>query len=159
MGLTHLDENGSVVMVDVGEKDLTRRVARARGTIRMNREAFDAIMTNSIKKGNVLATAKVAAIMAAKTTSNTIPLCHHLPIDQISVDFFPHEDDSSIETEVTVKVSGKTGVEMEALHAVSIALLTIYDMCKAIDKSMVLDGIRLMEKSGGKSGHFRRDSQ
>ncbi|MBN2298379.1 MAG: cyclic pyranopterin monophosphate synthase MoaC [Deltaproteobacteria bacterium] len=157
MGLTHLDKNGAVVMVDVGEKGLSHRVARARGSIHMNREAFSAIMTDSIKKGNVLATAKVAAIMAAKNTSNTIPLCHPLPIDQVSVDFFPHEETSSIESEVIVKVSGKTGVEMEALHAVGIALLTIYDMCKAVDKSMVIDGIRLMEKTGGKSGHYKRD--
>ncbi|HHO75873.1 MAG TPA: cyclic pyranopterin monophosphate synthase MoaC [Deltaproteobacteria bacterium] len=156
MGLTHLDENGRVVMVDVSEKSLTHRVARASGTIRMTREAFSAVMTDTIKKGNVLATAKVAAIMAAKNTANTIPLCHPLPIDQVSVDFFPHEDSSSIDAEVIVKVSGKTGVEMEALHAVGIALLTIYDMCKAVDKSMVIDGIRLMEKAGGKSGHYKR---
>lgn len=158
MGLTHLDENGKIVMVDVGNKDITSRVARSRGTIRMSTEAYTAIMTDSVKKGNVLATAKVAAIMAAKNTSNTIPLCHPLSINQVSIEFFPDDKTSSIEVEATVRVSGKTGVEMEAIHAVTIALLTIYDMCKAIDKSMVIDGVRLMEKSGGKSGHYIRES-
>lgn len=157
MGLTHLDENGKVVMVDVGDKADTKRVARSRGTIRMSREAFTAIITDSVKKGNVFATAKIAGIMAAKNTSNTIPLCHPLSINQVSIEFFPDDETSSIEVEASVSVSGKTGVEMEAMHAVSIALLTIYDMCKAIDKSMVFDGIRLMEKSGGKSGHFVRE--
>ena len=122
----------------------------------MSRDAFNAVTSNQVAKGNVLATAKIAAIMAAKTTANTIPLCHPLPIDQVIVEFFPHEESSSIEVESTVKVSGKTGVEMEALHAASIALLTIYDMCKAIDKTMVISDIRLMEKSGGKSGRFKR---
>ena len=159
MGLTHLDENGKVVMVDVGEKADTKRVARSRGTIRMSREAFTAIITDSVKKGNVFATAKIAGIMAAKNTSNTIPLCHPLSINQVSIEFFPDDETSSIEVEASVSVSGKTGVEMEAMHAVSIALLTIYDMCKAIDKSMVFDGIRLMEKSGGKSGHFIRENE
>lgn len=157
MDLTHLDENGQVVMVDVGDKEITSRVARSRGTIHMSRESYTAILTDSVKKGNVFATAKIAAIMAAKNTSNTIPLCHPLPINQISVEFFPDDETSSIEVETTVRVSGKTGVEMEAMHAASIALLTIYDMCKAIDRSMVIDGIRLMEKSGGKSGHYIRE--
>lgn len=143
-------------MVDVGGKEPTIRVATARGSISMSREAFDAVMGEKVAKGNVLATAKIAAIMAAKTTANTIPLCHPLFIDKVSVEFFPHEEDASIEVESTVKITGKTGVEMEALHATSVALLTIYDMCKAIDKTMVMNGIRLMEKTGGKSGHFRR---
>ena len=156
MGLSHLDEQGKVVMVDVGGKEDTQRTARATGTIRMSPEAFHAIISDSVKKGNVLATAKIAAIMAAKNTANTIPLCHPLPINYISIDFTPQEETSSIDVEAVVKVSGKTGVEMEAIHAVSIALLTIYDMTKAIDKSMILDGIKLMEKSGGKSGHFIR---
>lgn len=159
MGLTHLDENGRIVMVDVGDKDITQRVARARGSIRMTKEAFTAIMTDSVKKGNVFATAKVASMMAAKNTSNIIPLCHPLPINHISVEFFPKEETSTIEAEVVVKVSGKTGVEMEAIHGVSIALLTIYDMCKAIDKSMVIEDIRLMEKSGGKSGLYMRETE
>ncbi len=159
MGLTHLDENGKVVMVDVGGKADTERVARSRGTIRMSKDAYNAIITDSVKKGNVFATAKIAAIMAAKNTSNTIPLCHPLAINQVSVEFFPDDETASIEVEATVSVSGKTGVEMEAMHAASIALLTIYDMCKAIDKAMVIDGVRLMEKSGGKSGHFVREKQ
>lgn len=156
MGLTHLDEHGRVAMVDVGEKDVSRRVARARGTITMSPETFSAVMEDRIKKGNVLATAKIAAIMAAKNTSSTIPLCHPLPIDQVTVDFSPHDESSSIEVETVVKVTGKTGVEMEALHAASIALLTIYDMCKAMDRSMVIGDVRLVEKSGGKSGHYVR---
>jgi len=156
MGLTHLDDQGKIVMVDVGGKDPTQRIARATGSIQMSSQAFDAIMTDSVKKGNVLATAKIAAIMAAKNTSNTIPLCHPLSINQIMVEFFPDDKSSSISAEATVKVTGKTGVEMEALHAVSIALLTIYDMCKAIDRTMVIGGISLAEKSGGRSGHFIR---
>ncbi|HPS94292.1 MAG: cyclic pyranopterin monophosphate synthase MoaC [Syntrophaceae bacterium] len=156
MGLTHLDEQGRVVMVDVGDKGITRRVARATGNIRMSREAFEAIMNDAVKKGNVLATSKVAAVMAAKNTSNTIPLCHPLPIDQISVEFHPRAETSTIEAEATVKVTGKTGIEMEALHSVSVALLTIYDMVKAIDKTMVIGDIRLEEKSGGRSGHYTR---
>ncbi|HQI02465.1 MAG TPA: cyclic pyranopterin monophosphate synthase MoaC [Deltaproteobacteria bacterium] len=156
MGFTHLDEQGRVSMVDVGGKDVTRRTARARGTISMSRETFDAIMEDRVKKGNVLVTAKIAAIMAAKNTSNTIPLCHPLPIDHIAVDFHPREESSSIEVSAEVSVTAKTGVEMEALHAASIALLTIYDMCKAIDKSMVIEGLCLVEKSGGRSGHYVR---
>ncbi len=156
MGLTHLDEQGRVSMVDVGAKDVTTRIARARGLISMNRDTYQAVMEDRIKKGNVLATAKIAAIMAAKNTSNTIPLCHPLPIDHIVVDFLPHEESSTIEVQTEVRVTGKTGVEMEALHAASIALLTIYDMCKAMDRSMVIDGICLVEKSGGKSGHYVR---
>ncbi len=156
MGLTHLDEQGRVVMVDVGEKGVTRREARARGRITMSREAFQTILSDQVKKGNVLATAKIASIMAAKNTHAVIPLCHPLPIDTIAVDFTPDEATSSIEVQTTVKVSGKTGVEMEAIHAASIALLTIYDMAKALDRGMVISEIRLMEKSGGKSGHYVR---
>ena len=147
MGLTHLDENGKVVMVDVGSKADTNRVARSRGTIRMSKDAYNAIITDSVKKGNVFATAKIAAIMAAKNTSNTIPLCHPLAINQVSVEFFPDNETASIEVEATVSVSGKTGVEMEAMHAASIALLTIYDMCKAVDRNMLMGEIRLIEKT------------
>jgi len=156
VGLTHLDEHGRVAMVDVGGKDVTRRMARARGTITMTPETFQAVTEERIKKGNVLATAKIAAIMAAKNTSNTIPLCHPLPIDQIEVEFFPDEASSSIEVRAEVRVTARTGVEMEALHAASIALLTIYDMCKAMDKTMTIGGITLMEKAGGRSGHYVR---
>ncbi len=156
MGLTHIDDQGRVTMVDVGGKDTTVRVARARGFISMNAETFSAVMDSAVKKGNVLATAKIAAIMAAKNTSSAIPLCHPLPIDHISVDFTPHQETLSIEVISEVRVTGKTGVEMEALHAASIALLTIYDMCKAMDKTMKIDGICLLEKSGGRSGHYIR---
>ncbi|MGC9323231.1 MAG: cyclic pyranopterin monophosphate synthase MoaC [Desulfomonilia bacterium] len=159
MGLSHLDDQGKVVMVDVGAKKTTQRSATARGRITMSQEAFSAIMNDTVKKGNVLATAKVAAMMAAKQTSQVIPLCHPLPIDHIAVEFYPDEHSLSIEAEAVVKVSGKTGVEMEALHAVSIAMLTIYDMTKAIDKSMVIKDIRLMEKSGGKTGSYRRRNE
>jgi len=156
MALTHFDKKGRVKMVDVGEKIVTRRVARAKGFILMSTEAFAAVMTDSVKKGNVLATAKVAGIMAAKNTCSIIPLCHPLPIDYIDIAFLLDENASSIEAEATVKVSGRTGVEMEALHAVSVALLTIYDMVKAIDKAMVIGEIRLEEKSGGRSGKYKR---
>lgn len=156
MALTHLDNKGRISMVDVGGKSVTRRVAIARGTITMSRDAFSAIMSESVKKGNVLATAKIAGIMAAKSTGATIPLCHPLPIDHIAVDFYPDEKSFSIDAEATVKVKGRTGVEMEALHAVTIALLTIYDMVKAMDKAMTISNIRLEEKSGGRSGRYKR---
>jgi len=156
MGLTHIDENGDVIMVDVGDKDITTRRACAKGSISMSKKVFDAIVSNKIKKGNVFATAKIAGVMAAKNTSNTIPLCHPLPIDNIAIDFFPDKKSPCIEVQATVKVTGRTGVEMEALHAVSIALLTIYDMCKAMDRTMIIKDIYLTEKSGGKSGHFVR---
>ncbi len=156
MPLTHIDKNGDINMVDVGKKDPTKRIAAARGKISMNKEAFDAITSGAVSKGNVLATAKIAGIMAAKNTSSAIPLCHPLQIEKVSIDFFPDDKSSSFEAEATVSVSGKTGVEMEAIHAVSIALMTIYDMAKALDKSMIISDIRLMEKSGGRSGHFKR---
>ncbi len=154
MGLTHLDEKGQVSMVDVGDKDVTRRTARAGGTITMNAETLKAITEDGIRKGNVLATAKIAAIMAAKNTSGVIPLCHPLPIDHISVVFTPHEDTSSIEVVTEVSVTARTGIEMEAIHAAAVALITIYDMCKAMDRAMVIGNIRLLEKSGGRSGHY-----
>ncbi len=156
MDFTHLDKDGKVIMVDVGEKTVTHRLARAKGTIRMSKEAFDAIKNDDVKKGNVFATAKIAGIMAAKNTSSVIPLCHPLPIEHVSIEFLPDEASSSIDVFTTVRVSGKTGVEMEAIHATSIALLTIYDMCKAIDKAMTISDIQLIEKSGGRSGHFVR---
>ncbi|HPC47447.1 MAG TPA: cyclic pyranopterin monophosphate synthase MoaC, partial [Deltaproteobacteria bacterium] len=122
----------------------------------MSREAFDAVMSESVKKGNVLATAQIAGILAAKNTSHVIPLCHPLPVDHVDVVFRPDESSCSIEAEVSVKTSGKTGAEMEALHGVSAALLTIYDMVKAMDRAMVIRDIVLVEKSGGKSGRYRR---
>jgi cyclic pyranopterin monophosphate synthase len=156
MALTHLDNKGRVTMVDVDEKIVTRRVAKATGTIRMSATAFSAVTTDSVKKGNVLATAKIAGIMAAKNTCNIIPLCHPLPIDHIEIEFHLDKETSTIKSQATVKVSGKTGVEMEALHAVGVSLLTIYDMVKAIDKTMVIGEIRLEEKSGGRSGKYKR---
>jgi cyclic pyranopterin phosphate synthase len=156
MALTHLDKKGRITMVDVGEKPPTRRVARAAGTISMSTEAFDAATSDALKKGNVFATAKIAGIMAAKNTGTTIPLCHPLPIDHIEVEFHPDRATSSIRAEATVKVTSRTGVEMEALHAVSVALLTIYDMVKAVDKTMVISDIRLEEKSGGRGGTYKR---
>jgi cyclic pyranopterin phosphate synthase len=156
MALTHLDKKGRVTMVDVDEKIVTRRVAKATGTIKLSATAFSAVTTDSIKKGNVLATAKIAGIMAAKNTCNIIPLCHPLPIDHIEIEFHLDKKTSTIKAQSTVKVSGKTGVEMEALHAVGVALLTIYDMVKAIDKTMVIGEIRLEEKSGGRSGTYKR---
>jgi cyclic pyranopterin phosphate synthase len=157
MALTHLDKKGRVTMVDVGEKTITRRVAKATGTIRMSATAFTAVTTDSVKKGNVFATAKIAGIMAAKNTCNIIPLCHPLPIDHIEIEFHLDKKTSTIKAQATVKVSGKTGVEMEAMHAVGVALLTIYDMVKAIDKTMVIGEIRLEEKSGGRSGKYNRE--
>lgn len=143
-------------MVDVDEKIVTRRVAKATGTIKLSAAAFSAVTTDSVKKGNVLATAKIAGIMAAKNTCNIIPLCHPLPIDHIEIEFHLDKKTATIKAQSTVKVSGKTGVEMEALHAVGVALLTIYDMVKAIDKTMVIGEIRLEEKSGGRSGTYKR---
>ena len=157
MPLSHIDSDGNISMVDVADKVVTHRMARARGKITMSREAIDAIMKGEVAKGNVFATAKIAGIMAAKNTANTIPLCHPLPITSISIDFFSDEKTPSIEAEATVKVSGPTGAEMEAIYAVAIALITIYDMAKAIDKTMTITDIRLLEKSGGRSGHFVRE--
>jgi cyclic pyranopterin phosphate synthase len=143
-------------MVDVGEKDVTFRVAIARGEVRMKRETLDLILEGGAKKGDVLGVAQIAGITGAKKTSDLIPLTHPLPINSVEVNFFPDPDRSVVEIEARVKVSGRTGVEMEALTAVACAGLTIYDMCKAVDKQMVISDIRLMEKSGGRSGHFVR---
>lgn len=156
MPLTHIDAEGAITMVDVADKAVTSRSARARGRITMSAEAYQAILQGRAAKGNVLATAKIAGIMAAKNTSDVIPLCHPLPITKIAIEFFPDEASSSIEAEATVKVDGKTGVEMEAIHGVAVALITIYDMAKAMDKAMTISDIRLMEKSGGRSGHYTR---
>ena len=156
MPLTHIDAEGAITMVDVADKAVTSRNARARGRITMSAEAYQAIMQGRVAKGNVLATAKIAGIMAAKNTSSVIPLCHPLPITKVAIEFYPDEATSSIEAEATVKVDGKTGVEMEAIHGVAVALITIYDMAKAMDKTMTISDIRLMEKSGGRSGHYTR---
>ncbi|QWC58091.1 cyclic pyranopterin monophosphate synthase MoaC [Erythrobacter sp. 3-20A1M] len=151
--LTHLDEHGHARMVDVGGKSATARVAVATGRIRMSPEALAAVRNGDAPKGDVLAAARIAGIMAAKRTGELIPLCHPLALDAVSV-AFAFEDDA-IRVDATASLTGKTGVEMEAMTAVSVALLTIYDMAKAIDKAMVIEGVRLLSKSGGKSGEWR----
>ncbi|MBW2309177.1 MAG: cyclic pyranopterin monophosphate synthase MoaC [Deltaproteobacteria bacterium] len=157
--LTHLDEKGRAKMVDVGYKDKTPRVAVARGSVGMRPDTLKQIVERNTAKGDVLAVARVAGIMAAKKTSDLIPLCHPLPISFVSVDFFPDEESSLIEIEATVKNRERTGVEMEALTAVAVAALTIYDMCKAVDRAMVIDNIRLERKEGGRSGLYVRSKK
>lgn len=152
--LTHFNEQGKAIMVDVGDKDITRRVAVARGEIRMQPDTLSRILDKRVAKGDVLDVARLAGIMAAKKTPELIPLCHPLLIDSIEVDFTPDAEKSLVKIEATVRVNGRTGVEMEALTAVSVAALTIYDMCKAVDKNMTIGHIRLVEKQGGRSGHF-----
>jgi len=155
--LTHFDDDGNAVMVDVSPKAETMRVAHAAGLISMSRQAFDLVKSGSIAKGDVLGVARIAGIMAAKKVDSLIPLTHPLMISRVTVDFNLVEDSDSIEINAVVGIQAKTGVEMEALTAVSIAALTIYDMCKAVDKTMVISNIRLMKKSGGKSGNFVRE--
>jgi cyclic pyranopterin phosphate synthase len=152
--LTHLDATGNAHMVDVSEKHVTSRSATAKAQVLMLPETLALILGGTAKKGDVLATARIAGIMAAKKTHELIPLCHPLLITKISVDFVADEKTNSIEVSATVRVEGKTGVEMEALTACSIAALTLYDMCKAVDRGMKITELRLTEKSGGKSGAF-----
>lgn len=152
--LTHLDAKGDAHMVDVSEKTVTSRTATAKATVEMQPETLRLILAGKAKKGDVIATARIAGIMAAKKTHELIPLCHPLMISKVSVDFEPDVAASTIAVSATVKVEGKTGVEMEALTACSVACLTLYDMCKAVDRGMKITGLRLVEKSGGKSGHF-----
>jgi cyclic pyranopterin phosphate synthase len=154
---THFDKRGNAIMVDVSAKKVTSRMAAAKGGITVSAETLAAVQSGSAKKGDVLGVARIAGIMAAKQTANFIPLCHPLVFDTCTVDFSIDEKKLQIEAVCTVKLSGKTGAEMEALTGVSVALLTIYDMCKAIDRGMVIGNIRLWEKSGGRSGHFVRD--
>lgn len=156
MDLTHFDAEGRARMVDVSDKADTARFAVAKAKVDMQPETLKRIRTGQIAKGDVLAVAQIAGIMAAKQTSNLIPMCHPLAITGAKLEFSLHEP-GRVEIEATVKVTGKTGVEMEALTAVSVAALTIYDMCKAIDKTMVIGDICLLEKAGGKSGHFFRN--
>ncbi|HTN15801.1 MAG TPA: cyclic pyranopterin monophosphate synthase MoaC [Sphingomonadaceae bacterium] len=151
--LTHLDETGAARMVDVGAKAETARKAVATGRIRMSPEALAAIRDGDVPKGDVFAAARIAGIMAAKKTGDLIPLCHPLSLDAVTVNF-AFEDDAVCAT-ATASLTGKTGIEMEAMTAISVALLTIYDMAKAIDKGMVIEGVRLLAKSGGKSGEWR----
>ncbi len=175
--LTHFDEGGAARMVDVGGKPVTRREARARGRVLMAPETLELIRTGGIQKGDVLGVARLAAIMAAKATGGIVPLCHPLPLDGVEVDFRlepgaaePAPDaprpagpgqgrEAAVEIEATVRTTARTGAEMEALTAVAVAGLTIYDMCKAADRAMVIDGIRLVEKAGGRSGHWRREER
>jgi cyclic pyranopterin phosphate synthase len=149
--LSHFDKGGNAVMVDVSAKEITARTAVAKGVITVNAQTMAAILEGTSKKGDVLGVARIAGISAAKRSAELIPLCHPLIIDTCKIDFNIDEDKPQIEAVCTVKLSGKTGAEMEALTGVSVALLTVYDMCKAIDKAMVIGGIRLWEKSGGKS--------
>jgi len=152
--LTHLDAAGNAHMVDVSEKSVTTRSATARAVVTMRPETLSLILEGKARKGDVLATARIAGIMAAKKTHELIPLCHPLMISKVTVEFAPDTGASSIEVTAVVKVEGKTGVEMEALTACSVACLTLYDMCKAADRAMRITDLRLVEKSGGKSGHF-----
>lgn len=153
---SHFDAEGNAIMVDVGKKNETKRVATASGKITMSQEAYDLVRSGSIAKGDVLGVARIAGIMAAKKVDSLIPLCHPLAVTKINIDFSYNDDSRQIEIEAVVGITGKTGVEMEALTAVSITALTIYDMCKAVDKAMVISDICLKKKTGGKSGTFVR---
>jgi cyclic pyranopterin phosphate synthase len=153
--LTHFDEAGQAHMVDVGAKSETERIARAAGRIRMKPETLALIRAGDAKKGDVLGIARIAAIQAAKRTGDLIPLCHPIPLTRVAVEFSIDEATSTVACETVAQTVGRTGVEMEALTAASVALLTIYDMCKAVDRGMVIEEVRLLEKAGGKSGHWR----
>ena len=162
--LTHLDEQGRAHMVDIGQKAVTHRVCVARGEVRMAPETLDRICAGEVAKGDVLATARIAGIQAAKRTPEWIPLAHPLPIDAVSVELSPHREPGPdgrvvLAIEAVVETHWRTGVEMEALVAASAAGLTVYDMCKAVDRGMTLEGVRLVEKRGGKSGTWRREGE
>lgn len=154
--LTHIDKEGKAVMVDVSHKSSTEREAAATGTVYMKKETLRLITNRKIAKGNVFETARLAGIMAAKKTCDIIPLCHQLNLASVMVDFKVNSKKNKVDIEAKAKCSGQTGVEMEALTAVSVAALTIYDMCKAVDRAIVISDIKLMEKRGGKSGEWRR---
>lgn len=155
--LTHFNQAGEAHMVDVGGKDVTDRVAVAAGTIHMLPETFRLVESGGHKKGDVLGIARIAGIMAAKKTADLVPLCHPLSLSKVAIEFELDADKPAIHCQALVGTSGQTGVEMEALTAVQVCLLTIYDMCKAVDRGMVMTDIRLLEKAGGKSGHWQRD--
>jgi cyclic pyranopterin phosphate synthase len=155
--LTHIDEHGNARMVDVSGKEVTERIATAEATVRLSEPAFAALAAGTLKKGDALGVARVAGIMAAKRTSDLIPLCHPLPIAGATVAFELDEREHTVRIEASVKVASRTGVEMEALTAASVAALTIYDMCKAVDKGIVIDGVRLLRKHGGASGEYVRN--
>jgi len=154
--LSHFDVSGQAHMVNVGEKPETRRIARATGTIRMAPGTLELILAGGSKKGDVLGVARIAAIQGAKRTSELIPLCHSLKLTRVAAEFTAEKRRPAVRLAVTVETIGRTGVEMEALTAVALGLLTIYDMCKAVDRAMIIEDIKLVEKSGGRSGHFRR---
>ncbi len=156
---THFDDDGKAVMVDITEKNVTERTAVATGEIVMNRETLEAVKKGNIKKGDVLGVARIAAIMAAKQTQSLIPMCHNILLTNAKIEFSFDDEGNKILIKSTVKTTGKTGVEMEALTMVSIAGLTIYDMCKSMDKSMVIGEIRLVEKHGGKSGDWIKNEK
>jgi cyclic pyranopterin phosphate synthase len=156
--LTHVDENGRVRMVDVTEKQPSRRTAVAQAVVHLTAETFQRIVSGSVSKGNVLETARIAGVMAAKKTADLIPMCHPLNLTHVQVDFFPETANHVIRIEATARIVDQTGIEMEALTAVSMAALTIYDMCKAIDKTMTITDICLLKKTGGKSGTFIREN-
>ena len=155
--LTHIDQSGNASMVDVSAKPDTERIAIAAGSVVMQPETLRLVADNAFDKGDVLAVARIAGIMGAKQTSNLIPLCHPLPLSRIAVDFDLDTDASAVHITAEAKTTGKTGVEMEALTAVSTAALTIYDMCKAVDRAMQIEGVRLIRKSGGQSGDYRNE--
>ena len=158
-GLTHFDSTGQAHMVDVGSKGETHRIAIASGTIRMKPETLAIIESGTAKKGDVLGIARIAAIMGAKRTSDLVPLCHPLALTRVTVDFFIDQTHSSVGCTAQVETFGKTGVEMEALTAVQIGLLTVYDMCKAVDRGMVITETKVLEKQGGKSGDWKRETE
>lgn len=155
--LTHFNKSGEAHMVNVGDKDATHRIAKAEGYISMQPPTLALIMQGGHKKGDVLGIARVAGIMATKKTSELIPLCHPIALTHVDIELTPVPDDSRVHCVVRVETTGQTGVEMEALMAVQVTLITIYDMCKAVDRGMTIENVQLLEKSGGKSGHWQRD--
>jgi cyclic pyranopterin phosphate synthase len=157
--LTHFNAAGEARMVDVGDKDSTHRVAMAEGIIQMLPETLQRILAGGHKKGDVLGIARIAGIMGAKKTADLIPLCHPLALTRIEIELTPLAEENAVRCQATVETHDRTGVEMEALTAVQVALLTIYDMCKAVDRGMTIDKVRLLEKTGGKSGHWQRESR
>lgn len=157
--LTHIDDSGQARMVDVGAKDVTQRTATAEAIIEMQADTLRLIVEGGHKKGDVFAVARIAGIQAAKKCADLIPLCHPLMLSSVDVDLVADEENSLVRITSTCKLAGQTGVEMEALTAASVAALTVYDMCKAVDKGMVIGSVQLLEKAGGKSGHYQRDGQ
>jgi len=157
--LTHFNPAGEARMVDVGAKQITHRIASAEGAIQMQPETLQRILAGGHKKGDVLGIARIAGIMGAKKTADLIPLCHPLALTRIEIELTPLPEENAVRCQATVETHDRTGVEMEALTAVQVALLTIYDMCKAVDRGMIIDKVRLLEKTGGKSGHWQRKPQ